>query len=121
MNNLGDFLIWSIEVFFLFLAIWVFIAIFSDILRRTDIHGGAKAGWMILVFILPFLGCLIYIVARPKVTAGDIQALTRAEAANQAVNSVSTADELTKLAQLKAAGTITPAEYDSLKAKLIAG
>ena len=40
MNNLGDFLIWSIEVFFLFLAIWVFIAIFSDIFRRTDIHGG---------------------------------------------------------------------------------
>ena len=77
MNSLGDFLIWSIEVFFLFLAIWVFIAIFSDIFRRTDIHGGAKAGWIFLIFILPFLGCLIYIIARPKVTPGDVQMMAQ--------------------------------------------
>ena len=120
MNSLGDFLIWSIEVFFLILAIWVFIAIFSDIFRRTDIHGGAKAGWILLIFILPFIGCLIYLIARPKVTAGDIKDLTRAEAATQAAAGVSTADELTKLSQLKASGSITQAEYDSLKAKLIA-
>lgn len=120
MNNLGDFLLWTIEVFFLFLAIWIFIAIFSDIFRRTDIHGGVKAGWMILIFILPFIGCLIYIVARPKVTAQDVQMMARADAANQAVASVSTADELAKLQQLKDAGTISEAEYDQLKAKTIA-
>ena len=120
MNNLGDFLIWSLEVFFLILAIWIFIAIFSDIFRRTDIHGGVKAGWILLIFILPFIGCLIYLIARPKVTAGDIKDLTRAEAATQAAAGVSTADELTKLSQLKASGSITQAEYDSLKAKLIA-
>ena len=89
------------------MAIWIFIAIFGDIFRRTDIHGGAKAGWILLIFILPFLGCLIYMIARPKVTAGDVQAMTRAEAANKAVAGVSTADELAKLQQLKDAGTIT--------------
>ena len=120
MNNLGDFLLWSIEVFFLFLAIWVFIAIFSDIFRRTDIHGGVKAGWILLIFILPFIGCLIYIIARPKVTPGDVEMMARADAANKAVAGVSTADELAKLQQLKDAGTITQAEYDSLKAKTIA-
>ena len=46
--------------------------------------------------------------------------MTRAEAANKAVASVSTADELAKLQQLKDAGTITAAEYDALKAKTIA-
>ena len=121
MNNLGDFLLWTIEVFFLFLAIWVFIAIFGDIFRRTDIHGGAKAGWILLIFILPFLGALIYIIARPKVTPGDVQMMAQADAANKAVAGVSTADELAKLQQLKDAGTITQAEYDSLKAKAIAG
>ncbi len=120
MNSLGDFLLWTIEVFFLFLAIWVFIAIFSDIFRRTDIHGGAKAGWILLIFVLPFIGCLIYIIARPKVTPGDVQMMVQAEAAQKAVAGVSTADELAKLQQLKDAGTITPAEYDSLKAKTIA-
>jgi hypothetical protein len=121
MNNLGDFLLWTIEVFFLFLAIWIFIAIFSDIFRRNDLSGGAKAGWIILIFILPFIGCLIYIVARPKVTAQDVQMMARADAATQAVASVSTADELAKLQQLKDAGAISQAEYDSLKAKTIAG
>ena len=90
MNSLGDFLLWSIEVFF-------------------------------LIFILPFLGCLIYIIARPKVTPGDVQMMARADAANQAVANVSTADELAKLQQLKDAGTITQAEYDSVKAKTLAG
>jgi hypothetical protein len=121
MNNLGDFLLWTIEVFFLFLAIWIFIAIFSDIFRRTDIHGGMKAAWIFLIFILPFIGCLIYIIARPKVTAGDVQMMARADAANKAVAGVSTADELTKLQQLKDAGVISQAEYDSLKAKTLAG
>jgi hypothetical protein len=120
LNNLGDFFLWTIEVFFLILAIWVFIAIFSDIFRRTDIHGGAKAGWILLIFIVPFLGCLIYIIARPKVTPGDVQMMARADAASAAVAGVSTADELAKLQQLKDAGTITPAEYDSLKAKTLA-
>ena len=119
--NLGDFLLWTLEIFFLVLAIWVFIAIFADIFGRTDIHGGAKALWILLIFVLPFIGCLIYIIARPKVTAGDVQAMARAEAASAAVANVSTADELAKLQQLKDAGTISQAEYDSLKAKTIAG
>jgi Short C-terminal domain/Phospholipase_D-nuclease N-terminal len=119
--NLGDFLVWMIEVFFLVMAIWIFIAIFADIFRRTDLSGGMKGLWIIIIFILPFIGCLIYIIARPKVTAGDVQDMVRADAANKAVAGVSTADELTKLAQLKESGAITPAEYDSLKAKLVAG
>ena len=47
--------------------------------------------------------------------------MARADAANKAVAGVSTADELAKLQQLKDAGTITQAEYDSLKAKTLAG
>jgi len=62
----------AMVVFFLWImAIWLFIALFSDIFRRDDLSGGAKAGWIILLFILPFLGALIYIVARPKMTAQD--------------------------------------------------
>jgi hypothetical protein len=119
MDSLGDFLIWTIEVFFLVLAIWIFIAIFADIFRRTDLHGGAKAAWIFAIFILPFIGCLIYIIARPKVTEGDLLALTQADAAKAAVAKVSTADELTKLQQLKDAGTINQAQYESLKAKAL--
>ena len=109
-----------IVFFFWFMAIWIFIAVFADIFRRNDIHGMMKAGWIILIFVVPFFGALIYIIARPKVTAQDVQMMAQAEAANKAVAGVSTADELAKLQQLKDAGSINQAEYDSLKAKALA-
>jgi len=120
MDNLGDFLIWTFEVFFLVLAFWIFIAIFADIFRRTDIHGAAKAAWIFAIFVLPFIGCLIYIIARPKITQADLQLLAQADAANAAVAKVSPADELVKLQQLRDAGTINQSDFDSLKAKTLA-
>ena len=110
-----------VAFFFWVMAIWIFIAIFGDIFRRNDLPGLAKAGWILLIFVLPFLGALIYIIARPKMTAQDVQMMARAEAANKAAAGVSTADELAKLQQLKDAGTITQAEFDALKAKALAG
>ena len=121
MNNLGDFLWAMVAFFFWVMAIWIFISIFGDIFRRDDLSGVAKAGWILLIFVIPFLGALIYIIARPKVTAQDVKFMAQAEAANKAVAGVSTADELTKLQQLKDAGAITPAEFDALKAKALAG
>jgi len=119
--SFSELLLSTVVFFFWIMAIWIFIAIFGDIFRRTDLSGGAKAGWIFLIFILPFLGCLIYIVARPKVTAQDVQLMAQADAANKAVAGVSTADELAKLQQLKDSGAITAAEFDTLKAKALAG
>jgi hypothetical protein len=113
--------IWSMVVlFFWVMAIWIFIAVFADIFRRNDISGGVKAVWILALIILPFLGAIIYMVMRPKVTAQDVQMAARAEAASAAVSQVSTADELAKLQQLKASGTISDAEFEALKAKLLA-
>jgi hypothetical protein len=113
-------LIWGMVVFFFwFMFIWIFISIFADIFRRSDLSGGWKAIWIIVLVILPFLGALIYIIARPKVTAQDVQMMTQADAAAQAAAGVSTADELTKLNQLKEAGAITVPEYEALKQKLM--
>lgn len=119
--NLSDILLTTVVFFFWVMAIWIFISIFGDIFRRDDLTGVAKAGWILLIFILPFLGCLIYIIARPKVTAQDVKLMAQAEAANKAVAGVSTADELTKLQQLKDSGAITAAEFETLKAKALAG
>ena len=114
--------VWSFVVFFFwFMFIWIFIALFGDIFRRNDLSGGAKAGWVLLLVILPFLGALIYMIARPKVTAQDVEDLTRAEAAAKAAASVSPADQIAKLSELRAAGAITEAEFESLKAKAIGG
>jgi type VI protein secretion system component VasK len=117
---LGDFLITIVWLFFWTMALMVFISVFSDIFRREDLSGGMKAVWILVVFILPFLGCLIYMIVRPKVTAQDVRSIAQAEAAAKAVQGVSTADELTKLTQLRDAGVISVPQYDALKAKLLA-
>ena len=111
---------WSaIWFFFLFMFLIIFINIFVDIFRRNDLSGGMKAIWIIALVFLPFLGALIYIVTRPKVTAQDVQMIAQAEAAQKAAAGVSKADELTKLQQLKDSGAITDAEFQSLKSSLM--
>ena len=110
-----------IVFFFWFMAIWIFISIFADIFRRNDLTGLAKAGWIVVICIIPFIGALIYIIGRPKVTAQDVKYMARADAASKAAASVSPADELAKLQQLKDAGTITEAEFETLKQKALAG
>lgn len=65
----GDFLLGMIALFFLVMFFWMFIAVFADIFTRHDIGGWAKAGWVLLIVVIPFLGCLIYLIARPAVPA----------------------------------------------------
>lgn len=122
-NNLTFWdVIWSmIALFFWFMFIWIFISLFADIFRRDDLSGWAKAGWLLVLVWVPFLGALIYIVMRPKVTAQDVQLMTQADAAARAAASVSPADEIAKLQQLKASGAITEPEYEALKKKALGG
>lgn len=113
--------LWWMIVFFLWVAFfWVFISVVADIFRRDDIHGWKKAGWLFLIIILPLIGILIYVIARPKVTAQDVRMLTQAEAAQQAAAGVSTADELAKLKELHERGVIDDAEFAELKKKAMA-
>jgi hypothetical protein len=106
-----------IEFFFLFLAIWIFIAVFSDIFRRRDLSGWAKAGWVVLIFIVPFLGALIYLIARPKMTEQDKEDMERMQQAESRVSGYSAADEVAKLAKLRDDGKITAEEYEDMKRK----
>ncbi len=120
-------LLWSMLWFFMFIIwIWVLIAIFGDIFRSEDLSGGMKAFWIIFVVILPWLGILIYLIAR----GGGMQkrAVARAQAneaefqkyVQQTAGSGSAADQIAKLADLKNQGAITDAEFEAQKAKLLA-
>jgi uncharacterized membrane protein len=78
--DFGDFLWTTLAFFFWFMLIWMFIAVFADIFRRRDLSGGAKAGWILLIFILPLFGILIYVIARPSVTDQDREMASAAAA-----------------------------------------
>ena len=119
--SFGSFLWATVVFFFWFIFIWMFITIFADIFRRHDIHGFAKTMWVIFVIVLPFLGIFIYLITQSKGMAerNIAQAKAQQEQLRQIVGT-SSADELMKLDQLKASGSITEAEYQTMRAKIIA-
>jgi type VI protein secretion system component VasK len=111
-------MLWSMLVFFFwFMAIWIFITIFADIFRRNDISGWGKAGWLLLIFVLPFLGALIYLIARPKMTAQDKEEMEKMQEVQRRISGYSPAEEVEKLAKLRDEGAITPEEYEDMKRK----
>jgi heme exporter protein D len=120
-------LFWTMLIFFLWFA-WIMLLfrVFADIFRAKDMGGFAKALWSIFVLFVPFLGVFIYLIVRGRaMTDRDIEdAQAREEQFRSYVQQTAgtgggTADELTKLAQLKAQGVITDAEFEQQKAKLL--
>jgi hypothetical protein len=118
---------WTMLWFFLFFVwIWILISIFADIFRDHEMSGWIKALWIIFVVVVPFLGVLIYLIVRGK----SMQERTMQRAAQQeqdfrgyvqdvAGSGGGTAEELTKLADLKDRGVITDAEFEAQKAKIL--
>ena len=118
--------IWTMFAFFVFILwIWLLIAVFMDIFRSHDLCGWAKALWVFFIIILPFLGVLVYLIAR----GGKMHERAADQAAQQqkafdayvkeTAASGSTADDLSKLADLKAQGVLTDAEFEAQKAKIL--
>src|SRR5271157_2032151 len=112
---------------FLFIIwFWLLIIIFTDIFRSHDMSGWAKALWVIFVIVLPFLGILVYLIARGggmserAAQAAQQQQEAMDQYIKQAAGTSNSADQLAKLADLKDKGVITQAEFDSQKAKLLA-
>ena len=60
----GQALLTVLELSLLFLWIWIAITVVIDIFRSHDLSGWAKAGWLLLIFLVPLLGVLIYVIAR---------------------------------------------------------
>ena len=115
----GD-IFWSLIVFyFWFMIIWIFIRIFADIFHRNDLSGAMKVVWILVLFILPFLGALIYMLMR-KPTEQDMQEMAQAQEMQRRAAGYSAADEIAKLEGLKNSGAITQAEFEAQKAKALA-
>jgi hypothetical protein len=118
---------WSFLWFFLFFIwIWMLIAVFADIFRSRDMGGWSKAIWTIFVIVLPFLGVFVYLIARGHKMGEHAMEDAKAQDAaakayiRDAAGAPSTADELAKLADLKASGAMTEAEFQQAKAKVLA-
>jgi hypothetical protein len=112
--------------FLFFIWIWLLIAVFGDIFRSHDMGGGAKAIWVIFVILVPYLGVFVYLIARGhKMSEHAMEAAQAQDAAQRAYiqqaagTAPSAADELARIADLKAKGVIDDAEFAAMKAKVV--
>jgi uncharacterized membrane protein YcjF (UPF0283 family) len=124
--NFASFL-WDVLVIFAFVIwFWLLITVFSDLFSRHDIGGWGKAGWIVLVIILPYLGVFIYLIANSHGMGERAQARAQAQQAqmDDYVRSVASSDssteQIAKGKELLDSGAITQAEFDQLKAKALA-
>jgi predicted PurR-regulated permease PerM len=118
---------WTILIFFVWVAWFMLLfRVIADVFSRHDIGGGAKTLWLIFVIVVPFLGVFIYLIAESK--GMSERSIERAQASQQQFDSYvratassgGAAAEIDKAKQLLDSGTITQAEFDSIKAKALA-
>jgi len=118
-------IVWTMLVFFGW-VIWLvlLIRIIGDIFR-SDKSGLSKAGWILFVVILPFLGVLTYVIANgDRMNERDVQASQAAKTQfDDYVRSVAPgggpAAEIARAKDLLDSGAITQAEFDALKTKAL--
>jgi len=126
-TSFGEVLLWSFWFFIWIAAITVWFRCILDMFRDDTLSGWGKAGWAVLLIFVPWLGALIYIVARGRsMSERQIAAKAQQQAAQDtyikqvAATSTSAADQIASAKSLLDSGAITQAEFDTLKAKALA-
>jgi hypothetical protein len=121
-------ILWSMLVFVGFVFwIWLAITVFMDVFRRHDMGGFTKALWIIFVIFIPLLGVLLYLIVYHNSMADrNVKQVEAAQAAfdqqvREAAGKSGPATEIATAKSLLDAGAITQAEYDDLKSKALAG
>ncbi len=123
--TLGDALLTVLEIFLLVIWFWILITIFADLFRDHELSGWAKAAWVFCLIVLPYLGALIYLIARGKgmrerSIKEQAEARKHFDSYVRETAGTSPVDDLHKLSELKDKGAISDAEYEKMKAKIVA-
>src|SRR5262245_13120734 len=109
-----------IAVFAFVVWFWLLIVIYGDLFRRHDISGWGKALWVIALVLFSYLGIFAYLITQGRGMAErNVQQAPQAREDLRRVVGYSVADEITKLDQLKKSGSITDAEFQRLRAKIV--
>jgi hypothetical protein len=141
---------WTIMWIFLW-VMWLLLLfhVMADIFRDRKLSGWGKAAWLVFIVFIPFLGVLVYVIARGRDMGKREAEHTREQreafdtyvrhaaaggdtagaadrpgpAGRTAATGAATTgglDELGKLSELKARGDLTETEFQRAKEKLLA-
>ena len=126
-TSFWDVLLWSFFFFIWISAIMIWFRCIMDLFSDTTLSGWGKFGWSLLLIFVPWLGALIYLIARGKsMNERQMAAIAQQQASQEkyiqsvAAKSATPADQIASAKSLLDSGAITQAEYDALKAKALA-
>jgi hypothetical protein len=126
-NDFGDVLLWTFWVFVWIAAIMVWVRCLVDLFGDRTLSGWGKAGWAVLLIFVPWVGALIYLIARGRsmtdrqmTRAAEMQAAQDDYIKQVASAPSSPADEIASARALLDSNVIDQGEFDALKAKALA-
>lgn len=126
-NDFGEVLLWSFWFFIWIAALMVWVRCLFDLFGDHTLSGWAKAGWAVLLIFVPWVGALIYLIARGRsmterqmTRAAELQASQDDYIKQVAGAPVTAADQIVSAKALLDSGAIDQGEYETLKAKALA-
>ena len=126
-TNFGEVLLWSFWFFIWISAIFVWFRCLFDLFGDRTLSGWGKAGWCILLIFVPWVGALIYLIARGRSmserqmsAAASMQAQQDEYIREVAGAGKSPAEQITDAKALLDSGAISQVEFDALKTKALA-
>lgn len=123
-GSFWDIIVWFFLAFIFISYLFALFAVIADLFRDRALNGWWKAVWIIFLIFVPFLTVLVYLIARgsgmaERSNTEATNARSAADAYIQQVAGTSPSEEIAKAKALLDSGTITAAEYDTIKAKVL--
>ena len=120
-------LLWTFVLFFaLLISFWLIITVFGDLFRRHELSGWAKAGWTVVIIVLPLIGSLTYLITQGRAMADrDVRRVQQAQQrTDDYIRSVAApgfrgVDEIARAKELLDRGSLSQEEFDQLKRRVL--
>ncbi|EST38350.1 hypothetical protein N566_07835 [Streptomycetaceae bacterium MP113-05] len=120
---------WTVMWIFLW-VMWLILLfrVITDLFRDHALGGWAKAGWLVFLIVVPFIGVVVYVVARGTDMARRERRRTeeQMESLNASLRDAAyddsnraEVDRLTRLADLRKRGDLTESEFQTAKEKIL--
>jgi Short C-terminal domain/Phospholipase_D-nuclease N-terminal len=126
-TDFWDVLLWSFWFFIWIAALMVWFRCLFHLFRDRSLSGWAKAGWSILLIFVPWIGALIYLIARGRRMNEDEMADLANRRAEQeryiqqvAGGGQAPTEQIASAKGLLDSGAISQDEYEALKQKALA-
>jgi len=113
--------LWTFVIFFCLMTVfWLVVTVLAHVFRRRDVSGWAKAGWVVLVLLLPVVGSIAYLVTQAR-AGGDLDrsVALAGRPRSDAPRAYTAVDEIARAKELLDGGAITEQEFEQLKRRVL--